>query len=201
MARSAVLLAWLLLGGPWSRGQDVETLVRQLGDESWAVREDASRELLRRAPEAWPRLVIAVGDLDPEISRRASMLLQAMEPLAVEEVLRLVLAHPAERTLALSVEPTDLGEYLLLVWAASRREVRIGSALVASLGTFREHEDPVVVIRVDRADLTALLAPRDVLEEPAWARELLGPVAETAETGDAERAAVLLAWFESRRRR
>jgi hypothetical protein len=60
------------VGGGTFRPAD---LVRRLGDDSYAVREQASRELLRLGPAARDALLQGAKDTDPEIRRRCRDLL------------------------------------------------------------------------------------------------------------------------------
>jgi hypothetical protein len=61
---------------------NVKTLVRQLGDRSFAVRERASAGLIALGRTAAPYLRTALGDGDPEVSRRAR---HCLERLAVHD--------------------------------------------------------------------------------------------------------------------
>jgi HEAT repeat protein len=54
----------------------IEALIRQLGHESFAVREDATRQLLMIGPAAAPKLRQAASNPDPEVRRRAQGCLQ-----------------------------------------------------------------------------------------------------------------------------
>jgi hypothetical protein len=51
--------------------QQIDTLIRQLGDSSFKVREKASNELVAKGPIARPFLRQAAKDRDPEVVRRA----------------------------------------------------------------------------------------------------------------------------------
>jgi HEAT repeat protein len=54
-------------------------LIKQLGDEDFAKREEASRELIKRGSPVLPLLRQATRDKDPEISRRAAEGVEALE--------------------------------------------------------------------------------------------------------------------------
>ena len=53
---------------------DIATLIRQLGDDNWEIRENATRKLARMGPAALSALRKAMLDPDPELSTRARML-------------------------------------------------------------------------------------------------------------------------------
>lgn len=56
-----------------------EALVRQLGDDEFERREQASAELLRRGPVVLPLLKKGCKDADPEVARRARHCLEVLE--------------------------------------------------------------------------------------------------------------------------
>jgi len=53
---------------------DAEALIRQLSDDRWAVREEATRKLTAMGPAAIPALRRAMGSDDLEVSTRARMI-------------------------------------------------------------------------------------------------------------------------------
>jgi HEAT repeat protein len=57
----------------------LQSLVRQLGDDSYPVREEASKKLTALGPRARPALTAALKDGDPEIARRAEECLKTIE--------------------------------------------------------------------------------------------------------------------------
>ncbi|HXG12652.1 MAG TPA: hypothetical protein VNK04_23040 [Gemmataceae bacterium] len=78
-ARPAVLLCLTLVPAAWADSvptkEDIARWVRQLGDDSFAVREEASRKLWLAGRAAEPALQEAVKSDDPEVVRRARELL------------------------------------------------------------------------------------------------------------------------------
>src|SRR5262245_32973467 len=54
----------------------IAALIRQLGHQSFAVREEATRQLLSIGPAAAPKLRQAANDSDPEVRRRVQRCLQ-----------------------------------------------------------------------------------------------------------------------------
>jgi hypothetical protein len=65
----------------------LEALVRQLGDDSFLVREQASRKLVAIGPRAREALVAARKDPDPEIAHRAEECLRQIKEAASTTVL------------------------------------------------------------------------------------------------------------------
>jgi HEAT repeat protein len=66
----------------------LKALVRQLGDDSFETREQASRQLVAAGARARPHLRLAVNDPDVEISRRARECLRQIEEGTAAVVLR-----------------------------------------------------------------------------------------------------------------
>ncbi len=100
--------------------------VKELGDESYEVRERASESLIAAGRIALPRLRAALNDPDPEIVRRAGECLERIESAAEtalrEAVVRvLVLRRPAGLTEA------------LLAFAPSVQDVEVADAVAAGL--------------------------------------------------------------------
>jgi hypothetical protein len=58
----------------------IEELVKELGDESWQKREEATRELILLGELAVPRLKIALKSHDPEVRWRAEYILEEIKP-------------------------------------------------------------------------------------------------------------------------
>jgi hypothetical protein len=77
-------------GGHSKEGGQAATLVRQLGDPSFAVRERAGKELVRMGRAAEAALRAGLTDPDPEVRRRCAWLL----PLALRPKPRLTLPSP-----------------------------------------------------------------------------------------------------------
>jgi hypothetical protein len=61
-------------------GEDVDRLIAQLGDEEWARREAASKQLAEIGPAAKGKLEAATKHKDLEIAWRAEKLLQVLSP-------------------------------------------------------------------------------------------------------------------------
>jgi outer membrane protein assembly factor BamB len=117
----------------------IRTLIRELGDDSYPVRERASAELVALGPAATPLLKEAEKDSDVEVARRAERCRQLIEPYPTAAV-----ATAAARLLALR---------------------RPAGAVEALLGYLPAAEDDSVADAVRRA-LTAL-AHHDGRPEPA----------------------------------
>jgi hypothetical protein len=77
-ALAAVLAAARDDRQPTGRGPDVETLVRRLGDEDFAVRQEAAR-LLAQREDAIPALRRALDAADPELARGAAAVLAGLD--------------------------------------------------------------------------------------------------------------------------
>jgi hypothetical protein len=65
---------------PPDEARQLDALVRQLGDEDFVRREQASRHLIRLGPAAVTLLAPARHDPDPEVARRAAQCLDAINP-------------------------------------------------------------------------------------------------------------------------
>jgi HEAT repeat protein len=85
----------------------VDHLIRTLGDESYAVREQASRALTEIGPAALPQLRAAAQDADLEVKRRAERCRRMIEERNPQE-----LVAAAARLLAVR-RPPGAGETLL----------------------------------------------------------------------------------------
>jgi hypothetical protein len=125
----------------------LKTLVRQLGDEVFAVREQASRQLVAAGPRARPVLKEALKDRDPEVARRARDCLDQIERGATSEVLA-----AAVRVLT---------------------RQRPGDAAAVLLAYLPSAEDETILQEV-RAAVDAL-AVRDGKPEPALLKALADP--------------------------
>src|SRR5262245_35099520 len=55
---------------------DVRSLVAQLGDEAFSIRESATNQLIRQGSAAKPELLVAVRDPDAEVRHRARQVLE-----------------------------------------------------------------------------------------------------------------------------
>jgi hypothetical protein len=79
---SAALMLTCCAAGPATAPADAySTLIHQLGDEDYNVREAASAQLLAAGDEAKSALEVAARDSDPEISSRARSLLNRLTVL------------------------------------------------------------------------------------------------------------------------
>jgi hypothetical protein len=66
-------------------GEDVERLIAQLGDEEWARREAASKQLAEIGPAAKAKLEAATKHKDLEIAWRAERLLLVISPAPAQQ--------------------------------------------------------------------------------------------------------------------
>jgi len=63
---------------PQADAAEIATLVKQLGDDSYAVREAAQKKLIEIGPPARDAVAAAVESKDPEVSTRAKAILEAI---------------------------------------------------------------------------------------------------------------------------
>lgn len=84
---------------------EVRRLVEQLGDESFALREEATRGLVALGERALPALRKAATDKDPEVQRRATKLLKPLEAK--------VRIREMERIVASKLSPREKGQRLI----------------------------------------------------------------------------------------
>lgn len=108
--------------------QRVQALIAQLGDDDYAVREKASRQLTAGGAAAASLLRLSLHDADPEIAHRAGDCLKELEKHADN-----VVPHSAARLLALR-KPAGAAEALLAYLPLTDSEEttdEIGSALTA----------------------------------------------------------------------
>jgi hypothetical protein len=118
------LLGALLAAGPVGlraegppAGEDrAAALVHKLGDDSYRVREEAARELLRLGPEAESALRRGLGDADPEVGKRCGQLLP------------LVVGRDATRKVAAFLEDRDDRGPPPAGWVRFRKAVGGGEA-------------------------------------------------------------------------
>jgi hypothetical protein len=104
----------------------LKSLVRQLGDDSFVVREQASRKLVALGPRAREVLRAALKDADPEIVRRAEECLRDITDAAKPEVLAAAVRVLAQRKLAGIVE-------VLLAYLPSAEDETVASQVRSSL--------------------------------------------------------------------
>ncbi len=149
---SAALLDYFRRRTPGEANRDaIRTHVRRLGDRSFAVREQATRELLQYGPAAVEPLQEALKDADLEVARRA------------EHCLRRIAENGSEVSLAI---------------AAARvvaRHKPPGASL--TLLAYLQRADDALVKEEVRAALAAL-ALRDGQPEPALVAALTDPAPE-----------------------
>lgn len=62
----------------------VDTLIRNLSDDSWDVREKATAELIKVGKEALPKLEIALRSDDPEVVSRARRIVERIRVDSIE---------------------------------------------------------------------------------------------------------------------
>jgi HEAT repeat protein len=137
-----------LLGHAARSGSDAEridALIKQLGDESFDKREDASDRLSSVGAAALPGLRIALKDPDLEIAKRARTCIEKIEktstglPLAPAAARLLVLRHPDGTAEALleylpyAMDTAVAEEILFGLDALAVQDVKVRSALTAAL--------------------------------------------------------------------
>lgn len=153
----------------------VRTLVRKLGDDSFAVREEATRRLARLAGRATPFLRPALDNPDPEVRRRAAECLRLIERGEAPG-----LAAAAARALA-ARNPPGAAEALLafLSCAADAATADAVRAALADLAVADDEADPVLVRGLAdaeparRAAAASALVRAGATEHLAAARKLL----------------------------
>lgn len=115
--------------------------VRKLGDESYAVRDEATKALIRAGSIARPLLMAARKDPDPEIAHRVARCLRIIDSGS-----ELVLAEAAARLLAVR-KPAGTTAVLLAYLPAVAEEYVLDSLLasLASVGVTDGKADPALV--------------------------------------------------------
>ena len=83
--RALIVVALALAAGPPPRSE-VPALIHQLGGDTFAGRNDASRRLAQIGGPALPELRLAMTSPDPEIRRRAKRLVNSIEKNVYAEV-------------------------------------------------------------------------------------------------------------------
>jgi hypothetical protein len=104
------------------------TLVRQLGDDQFKVRETASHQLVSIGPRARPYLQAAVKDEDPEIARRARECLRRIGEGATSSVVA-----AAVRVLAKEKPPEAVA--VLLAYLPAAEDAVVSEAVRHALST------------------------------------------------------------------
>jgi hypothetical protein len=156
----------------------IQALIRQLGDDDFAVREKASAALVRAGPSARPLLHEAARHEDREVAWRALQCLQQIDKLSTPALLgaaaRLLAHHrpagSAEALLAFLAHAEEAGvtdEVCSCLAAVARRGGRLEPALVRALGDKRALQRAAageVLCRVGGAEHRA--AVRKLLRDP-----------------------------------
>jgi HEAT repeat protein len=153
-----------------------QLLIRQLGDDSFKVRQQASRDLVAQGPLALPLLRVAAKDTDLEVKRRALQCIQRIEDTATS-VFQIT---AAARVLAVR-KPAGAAEVLLDFLAgveeeAAADDIRAALAVVA----VRDGQPEKVLVSaltdkspLRRAAAGAALARAGVKQQQAAVRKLL----------------------------
>src|SRR5579885_190534 len=153
-------------------------LVRQLGDEQFAVREKASQDLFKAGRLAVPVLRPALRDRDPEIARRAQRCLQQIESGA-----DLAVTAAAARVLAARRPPGAIA--VLLAYLPSADEQSVEESVVAALqklGLRDGKPDPALVRALEDRDPARRAAAAQVVGRAA--AEHRKPVAKLLKDAD-----------------
>jgi hypothetical protein len=171
----------------------VAALVRQLGDDAFAVREKASEELFAAGPAARGLLVEASRDPDPEVRWRAAQCLLQLDKVSGSGVLRAAARVLARRR-------PEGAATVLLEFAPCARNPDVAAEVVRALAVvgFREGEpDPVLKRALAGRDVARRAAAGEALcrgggpgQHPAARRMLRDPA-------PAVREAVALALLEA----
>jgi hypothetical protein len=135
----------------------IKVLVRQLGDDAFAAREQASRKLVAIGPRAREVLKAALKDPDPEIARRAEDCLRQIHDGATTSVL-----VAAVRVLARHRPPRAVE--VLLNYLPSADDESVANEVRVQLGTLAV--DDVIA---DRALVAALADPHPARRAAAGA--------------------------------
>jgi HEAT repeat protein len=158
----------------------IQTLIRQLGDDQFKVREKASHQLVSIGPRARPFLQAALKDADPEIARRAQECLRRIGEGATSSVMA-----AAVRVLAKEKPPESVG--VLLAYLPAAEDAPVSEAIRDALAA--------LVVRDGKAEpaLLAALTDKSALKRAAAAvalcharlPEVLPGVRKLLEDGDA----------------
>ncbi len=134
----------------------IETAIRALGSKSFREREKASADLLRRGLRAYPALLAAIKDGDPETRRRATLIVDNLKGAISEDLFE---ARTAD---VLHVKDGKLtGKINQESWKVSTTQfgvVQMKLADVAKMVSLT-HPDPILAKLVPQADpgnMTAL---------------------------------------------
>jgi HEAT repeat protein len=153
----------------------INELVRQLGDDEFKTREDASRQLMMLGPRARPFLQAALKDPDPEIVRRAQ---DCLERISKETSVAALSA--AVRVLARLKTPDAAA--VLLDYLPSAEDERVAETIRQVLPSLAESEgkaEPALVealtdrSTIKRAAAAAALAEAHLADALPKVRKLL----------------------------
>jgi hypothetical protein len=153
----------------------LDELIQQLGDDQFAVRERASRELVRLGTPALPRLQVAARNSDPEVSSRARRCLDEIPAgssleLTGAAVRLLGERRPAETVaVLLAFLPSAVDDLLEEEVAGVLADVGVQAGRV-DRGLVEAARDPLPARRLAAA---LALARADSAEHRALARQLL----------------------------
>lgn len=156
--------------------EKIKGLIRQLGDDDFDTRENASAALIDLGQRAAPFLLNARASLDAEVARRAEACLQqikggvdkGVETAAIRVLAIRTPAEAAEALLAfLSVVESDAmtKEVIDALASMMRREGRLDKAVAAALGDKLPLRRAVAAVALCRAGLRA--------KEPAIQKAIL----------------------------
>jgi hypothetical protein len=145
----------------------IKDLIRQLGDEAFAVREQASKELVAFGLAAVPALQAARKNRDLEVSRGAARCLLRIAPRRQEARLLAAVRLFAARRVAGACEPL-----LDLLPGASKPLAEEVRGVLHNLGRQGGKPDPALVAALAGKDAARRTAAREALEKDGgvWAR-------------------------------
>jgi HEAT repeat protein len=129
-----------------ANAERIKELVRQLGDDDFKTREEASRQLIMLGPRARPFLHVALKDSDPEVVRRAQDCLER-----ISKGMSVTALSAAVRTLARLKPPNAAA--VLLNYLPSAEDERIAETIHQVL--------PDLAVRDGKAEPALVEALRD----------------------------------------
>jgi hypothetical protein len=129
-----------------SNAERIKQLVRQLGEDEFKTREEASRQLMMLGPRARPFLQVALRDSDPEIVRRAQDCLER-----ISRGMSVTALAAGVRTLA-RLKPPDAAA-VLLNYLPSAEDERVAETIHQVL--------PYLAMRDGKAEPAFLEALKD----------------------------------------
>jgi HEAT repeat protein len=157
--------------------EQINALIKQLGDDDFDKREEASKRIITVGAAALPRLRVALKNANAEVARRAGECIDAIEkakpgsPVAQAAARALVIRHPEGAGQALleylpviSGEPALAEEILFALDGLAERDARTRATLAAAL----KDASPV-----RRAGAACILARRGDKAEQEAVKKLL----------------------------